>query len=273
VSGDDLPAAPAPRPVEVSWSAFGAGASLVILHGLFGSKRNWTSIASSLGRHHRVLAVDLRNHGMSPWDDRHDYPALAADIARFIELEAGGRAPVIGHSMGGKTAMMLALTRPDLVERLVVVDIPPAVSRGPIGDVLQILRSVPLERYAERAEVQAALAERIPDPKLRGFLMLNVVAGPDGLAWAVNLDALARHFDLIAGFPEVSSAGAFRQPTLFLVGGHSDYVRPEHHAEIRRLFPAATIEVLPGAGHWVHADAPAAFVASIERFLTHPRAG
>jgi esterase len=262
-----------PRPVEVAWSEFGAGEPLVILHGLFGSKRNWTSIAGTLGRHHRVLAVDLRNHGTSPWDDRHDYPALAADIARFIEREAGGRAAVVGHSMGGKTAMMLALTRPDLVERLVVVDIAPAVSRGPIGDVLAMLRSVPLERFSERAEVQAALAGMIPDPKLRGFLMLNVVAGPTGLAWAVNLDALARHFDSIAGFPEVPSARAFPGPALFLVGGTSDYVRPEHHAEIHRLFPAATIEVIPGAGHWVHADAPAAFVAVLERFLRPPRAG
>ena len=262
-----------PRPVEVAWSEFGAGEPLVILHGLFGSKRNWTSVAGTLGRHHRVLAVDLRNHGTSPWDERHDYPALAADIARFIEREVGGRAAVVGHSMGGKTAMMLALTRPDLVERLVVVDIAPAVSRGPIGDVLTMLRSVPLERFSERAEVQAALAGMIPDPKLRGFLMLNVVAGPTGLAWAVNLDALARHFDLIAGFPEVPSARAFPGPALFLVGGNSDYVRPEHHAEIHRLFPAATIEVIPGAGHWVHADAPAAFVAAIEQFLTHARAG
>lgn len=256
-----------PRPVAVAWSEFGAGEPLVILHGLFGSKRNWTSIAGLLGRHHRVLAVDLRNHGTSPWDDRHDYPALAADVARFIEVEAGGRAPVVGHSMGGKTAMLLALTRPELVERLVVVDIPPAASRGPIGDVLQILRSVPLERFTARAEVQAALAAMIPDAKLRGFLMLNVVAGPGGLAWAVNLDALARHFDLIAGFPDVPTPRAFPGPALFLVGGRSDYVRPEHHAEIRRLFPAASIEAIPGAGHWVHADAPAEFVAAIERFL------
>jgi esterase len=265
VTDEPLPAAP--RPVEVAWTEFGAGDPLVILHGLFGSRRNWTSIASSLGRHHRVLAVDLRNHGTSPWDDRHDYPALAADIARFIEVEVGGRAPVVGHSMGGKTAMMLALTRPELVKQLVVVDIAPTVSRGPIGEVLQILRSVPLERFTTRAEVQAALAETIPDPKLRGFLMLNVVAGPTGLSWAVNLDALARHFDLIAGFPEVPTPRAYPGPALFLVGGNSDYVRPEHHTEMRRLFPAATIEVIPGAGHWVHADAPAAFVAALERFL------
>ena len=252
--------------VALSYSDSGAGEPLVILHGLFGSKRNWSSIAKRLGERHRVLAVDLRNHGESPWDERHDYPALAADVADFIDREIGRPAAVLGHSMGGKAAMMLALTRPDLVERLVVVDIAPARSSTSLATALHALQAVPLSAYGRRTEVEAALAESIPDPAVRGFLVLNLTNGPQGLAWTVNLDAIELHFDAIAGFPDIPLGQRYIGPTLFMAGGKSDYVRPEHRAEIMRLFPAATIEVIDGAGHWVHADAPGPFVDMVSRF-------
>jgi len=256
-----------PTPLELSVSEAGQGRPLVILHGLFGSKRNWSTVAHRLAATHRVIAVDLRNHGESPWQGRHDYPALAADVAAVIERRAGGAAAVLGHSMGGKAAMVLALSRPDLVERLIVVDIAPVRSTATPIEYVRAMRALPLERFTQRLDVKEALAPVIPDPLVRGFLALNLVSGPAGLSWAVNLEAIEANFPTILGFPEVAADCRFTKPTLFLAGGRSEYVRPEHEPEIRRLFPAARIEVIEGAGHWVHADAPEAFVAAVGRFL------
>ncbi|MEI6238848.1 MAG: alpha/beta fold hydrolase [Planctomycetia bacterium] len=253
--------------VDLAFDERGAGPPLVVLHGLFGAKRNWASIAKALAARHRVLTVDLRNHGGSPWDAVHDYPALAGDVARFIRTHVGGPAAVLGHSMGGKAAMILALEEPELVERLVVVDIPPAASRVTLGDALRAMREVPLAACTRRTEVDAALATSIADPAVRAFLVQNVATGPNGLAWAIHLDALERNFAAIVGFPHVAAGCVFQRPTLFVVGERSDYVRPEHHAEIGRLFPAATIEVVAGAGHWVHAEAPEAFLGVVSGFL------
>jgi esterase len=253
--------------VELAIAEAGSGDPLVILHGLFGSKRNWSSIAKQLADSRRVVTVDLRNHGASPWDPVHDYPALAADVARLVETRLGGRAAIIGHSMGGKAAMMLALERPDLVERLVVVDIAPAPSPGSSRDFLRAMQAVPLAECSRRADVEAALASDVPDAAVRTFLVANIVAGPDGLAWGVNLDAIARHFDAIMDFPDVPAGRTFAGPVLFLAGGRSPYVQPHHHAAITRLFPAARVETIPDAGHWLHADAPAAFLDAVRRFL------
>lgn len=253
--------------VELSFTDMGAGKPLVILHGLFGSKRNWTNIAHRFAAGRRVLTADLRNHGESPWDARHDYPAMAEDVAELIRAQVGGPADVVGHSMGGKVAMMLALDLPELVERLVVVDIAPAVSTGTPVEYLRALRSLPLDRFSNRADVKDALAGAIPDPAMRAFLMLNLATGPTGLSWTVNLDAIDTNFPTILGFPAVPPGRRFKKPALFLVGDRSDYVRPHHRPEIERLFPAATIEVIDGAGHWVHADAADAFVTTVTRFL------
>ncbi len=256
-----------PRPIELAISESGAGSPLVILHGLFGSKRNWASVANRLAATHRVIAVDLRNHGESPWDARHDYPALAGDVAGVIDRCVGGPAAVLGHSMGGKAAMVLALARPDLIERLVVVDIAPVRSTATPIEYVRAMRALPLAAFSQRLDVKEALAPAIPDPLVRGFLTLNLGSGPAGLTWTVNLEAIEHNFDMILGFPDVPAGWSFAKPALFLTGGRSEYVRPEHHAEILRLFPAATIEVIERAGHWVHADAADAFVAAVDAFL------
>jgi pimeloyl-ACP methyl ester carboxylesterase len=129
------------------------------------------------------------------------------------------------------------------------------------------MRDLRLEAFSSRLDVKEALADAIPDPAIRGFLTLNVIPGPDGLAWTVNLAAIEDHFESILGFPAFPAGTSFGKPTLFLAGGKSAYLRPEHHAEIMRLFPAATIQVIEHAGHWVHADAPEAFVATVQRFV------
>ena len=253
--------------IDLACDERGAGAPLVILHGLYGSKRNWASIAARLAARRRVLAVDLRNHGDSPWDAAHDYPALAADVARLIETRIGGPADVLGHSMVGKAAMMLALDRPDLVARFVAVDIAPAPSPGTAAVAPRVLRAVSLEGLSRRGEVEAALAVSIPDPTVRAFLVTNVRGGPEGLAWTINLEALDRHFEEILAFPAVRPGTRFDKPGLFIAGGRSDYVRPEHRPVIERLFPRAAVHVVAGAGHWVHAEAPGPFLEVVEWFL------
>jgi len=256
-----------PLALELSISEYGEGPPLVVLHGLFGSKRNWATVAHRLAVGRRVITVDLRNHGDSPWDDSHDYPAMAADVARVIERYAGSHADVLGHSMGGKVAMVLALAHPEFVDRLIVVDIAPTRSTATPIEFVRAMRALPLETFASRLDVKEALAAAISDPAVRGFLILNLVSRPTGLAWTVNLDALENNFDKILGFPEIPAGKAFTKPTLFIAGGRSAYVQPAHYTEIRRLFPSATIDVIEGAGHWVHADAAEAFVASVRRFL------
>lgn len=253
--------------VDLSVSVFGEGPPLIVLHGLFGSKRNWATVAHRLAVGRRVITVDLRNHGESPWHDAHDYPAMAEDVARVIERYAGGHADVLGHSMGGKVAMVLAISHPELVDRLIVVDIAPTRSTATPIEFVRAMRGLPLETFSSRLDVKEALADAIPDPAIRGFLTLNVIPGPNGLSWTVNLAALEAHFDSILGFPNFPPGMSFTKPTLFLGGGKSAYLRPEHHAEIMRLFPAAAIQVIEQAGHWVHADAPEAFVAAVHRFL------
>ncbi|MGA1619143.1 MAG: alpha/beta fold hydrolase [Pirellulales bacterium] len=253
--------------LELSFNEYGAGPPLVVLHGLFGSKRNFSAIARRLADAFQVITVDLRNHGESPWDNRHDYPALAADVAQLIERQLGGPAAVIGHSMGGKAAMLLALTRPELVERLVVVDIPPARSRGTPIDYVHAMQAVPLAQLSRRSEVEEALATVIVDPVVRGFLVTNIASRPDGLAWIPNLDAIERQFDTILDWPTLPPGTHYRGPTLFLTGAKSSFVTPEHEPVIRQLFPAARLEQIAAAGHWVHAEQPEAFLAAVRRFL------
>ena len=254
--------------VELSFSEWGAGPPVVILHGLFGSKRNWSSIARQLASAFHLYAVDLRNHGASPWDKQHDYPAMASDVARLIEQKVGPPVTLIGHSMGGKVAMYLALTRPELVERLMVVDIPPARSRGTPISYVHAMQAVPLAQLSRRSEVEQALAETIADPVVRGFLVTNIISRPDGLAWAVNLDAIERQFDMILDWPGTAAEQRFVGPTRFIRGNRSAFIKPAHEAIIQKLFPAATTESVIGAGHWVHAEQPAAFLEAVQRFLT-----
>lgn len=253
--------------LTLSFSEVGEGPALVILPGLFGSKRNWTSMARALGDTRRVITVDLRNHGESPWDDLHDYPSMAADVAALLESLGVGSAALLGHSMGGKVAMTLALTRPELIERLIVVDIAPVRSTANTRAVLQAMQDVPLESIRTRSEAKASMAEAVPSAGVRDFLALNLVGGPDGLTWGVNLAALDRNFESILGFPALPEGVRFEKPTLFVAGGRSRYVLPEHHTEIHRLFPSARIETIPAAGHWVHAEAPAEFLATVSGFL------
>ncbi|WP_439576268.1 alpha/beta fold hydrolase [Elioraea sp.] len=249
----------------------GEGPPVVILHGLFGSAQNWGTVAKRLAATHRMIAADLRNHGSSPHTAAMDYPAMAADVAALIEARADGRAAVIGHSMGGKVAMWLALTRPELVERLVVVDVAPVSYRPALQAYAAAMRALPLRAGMRRAEADAALAPAIADPGERAFLLQNLQFDAAGApAWRLNLAAIEPAVPVISAFPDPPAGARYAGPALIVSGERSGYVRAEHHPTVLGLFPRAAFVVVPGAGHWVHAEAPEPFLRAVAPFLAMP---
>lgn len=256
----------------LTFTAYGQDAALpplLVVHGLFGSARNWGVIARHLSEARRVIAVDMRNHAGSPWTASHRYDELAADLAEVIQAELG-HADVLGHSMGGKAAMMLALTRPELVDRLVVADIAPVAYGHSQTPLIHAMRGLDLTGLTSRSEADRRLAPAVPDPATRAFLLQSLDLKTAPPRWRLNLDVLEAEMPAIVGWPE-PAAGRFDGPALFLSGALSTYVLPEHRPRIKALFPQARFARLPGAGHWLHADRPREFEAAVAAFLAAGR--
>ena len=253
--------------LELAYTETGEGPPLVILHGLFGSSRNWASIARRLGETHRVFAVDLRNHGASPWAETMDYGEMAEDVRAFLARHGLAGATVMGHSMGGKTAMRLALDHGLDVGRLIVVDIAPVTYTHTHGPIVAALRAVDLTAAGRRADVDRQLQVAIPDADLRSFLIHNLVSEDGWLHWRINLAALAANMNNLIGFPEDLAGLTYGGPAHFLRGAASDYVQESYHARIRELFPKAEIDSVPEAGHWVHAEQPVVFLERVRSIL------
>ena len=254
--------------LPLSFRREGAGAPLLILHGLFGSARNWRSMARRLAPAYDVLTVDLRNHGDSPHADAMSYLAMAEDVAALIETETSAPVTLLGHSMGGKVAMTLALRQPALLERLVIVDIAPMAYTDRFGHLVAALRALPLETLKRRGDADALLAESVGDAALRAFLLHNLVDdGSGGWRWQCNLPAIAAALPAIVGNVDAAQSARFDGPCQLIRGGRSDSVPPEIEGEIRRRFPAAVIDTLASAGHWPHAEQPEAFHATLSAFL------
>ncbi len=264
-------------PVDLSLREYGKPGvgrlPLVLVHGLFGSSANWHGIARRLALERRVLVPDLRNHGDSPWDERMDYPSMAADLVALLDRLAIARAHLAGHSMGGKAAMWLALGTPDRVGSLVVADMAPVTYPSRHGILVDNLARLPLSEIRDRRDADAWLAPQIPSAAVRGYLLQNLVRERDPASdaygrwrWRVNLPALARSMDAILGFPN-SGGRTFPGPVLFVYGGRSGYVTGEGLPRIRELFPLARLRSIPQAGHWVYADQPDAFAAGVGGFL------
>ncbi|WP_299550506.1 alpha/beta fold hydrolase [uncultured Tateyamaria sp.] len=235
---------------------------VLIAHGLYGSGRNWGVIAKRLSDTRRVITVDMRNHGNSFWSDAHGYADLAADLAEVIDT-LGGPMDVVGHSMGGKAAMMLALTRPDAVRRLVVGDIAPVGYGHSQMQYIDAMRAVDLTNVARRSEANDQLAAQGVEPALCSFLTQSLDVAQK--RWRLNLDALAANMPAILDFPTMTAS--FDGPTLFLSGGSSDYVTRDYRPIIRTLFPSARFVKIPNAGHWLHADDPRAFEGTVRAYL------
>ncbi len=235
---------------------------LLIAHGLYGSARNWGVIARRLSDERQVIAADMRNHAYSFWNDQHGYSELAQDLAEVID-SIGGAADVVGHSMGGKTAMVLALKHGNKVRKLVVADIAPVSYGHSQIKYIEAMRAVDMSHVERRSDAESQLADQGVEKALQSFFTQSLDV--ENKKWRLNLDVLAHEMPKIMGFPEVS--GNWDGPTLFLSGAASDYVLPEYRDQIRQMFPAARFAKIPGAGHWLHAEKPREFEAAVRTFL------
>jgi pimeloyl-ACP methyl ester carboxylesterase len=243
----------------------GAGPPVVLLHGLLGAGRNFGTIQKALAARWRVLALDLRNHGHSPHAAGMTYAEMAADVAETLRDAGAWPAAVIGHSMGGKVAMALALAEPDGVARLLVADIAPVPYRAAeFRAYVAAMQAIALRPGLTRREADAALAPAVAAPALRGFLLQNLLFAEDPPRWRIGLAEIAAGMDDITDWPDLP--GCYGGPVLVLSGDRSDYVRPEHHALFRHLFPSVQFRTMP-AGHWLHADNPQGFLTAATAFL------
>ena len=249
------------------------GSPIVFCHGLFGQGRNWTAVAKALADAHRTVLVDLPHHGRSPWLESFDYLEVADQLADLLGRLFGrdDAVTLVGHSMGGKAAMVTALRAPELVGRLCVVDIAPVDygSSGEFAGYVEAMQALDLDSLERRADADAALQSAVPIRTVRDFLLQNLQREGNGWRWQVNLEVLGRDLDALSAWPADRLAGLapFRGPVAWIAGADSPYVRMEQEAEMRRLFPHTRKVVIKGAGHWVHAQRPEV-VVEVLRQLT-----
>lgn len=246
-------------------------AAVVFLHGLFGQGKNFTQIAKNITPDYQSLLVDLPNHGRSDWTEHLDYTKMADLIAAELRAGIAAEQPVdlVGHSMGGKVAMTLALRHPELIGRLVVVDIAPVSSgrsTGQFKHLLDSLNELDLKNLSSRREADQQLQDLIPDSMTRGFLLQSLVKDEGGFRWLSNLDLLREELDVVSGFPDLTHT-QFDRPVLWVAGAESSYIAEEHRPVMRTLFPRASLLRLKNAGHWVHADQPDVFASVLRHFL------
>ena len=259
-----------------------SGPRVVFVHGLFGQGKNWTTIAKGLAADHRVTLVDLPNHGHSPWTDRVDYLDMAALLAAELE-QFGEPVTLVGHSMGGKVSMQLALRRPELLRALVVVDIAPVEyplqggrtddpdeEASPFAAFIAAMRAMDLDRLTTRSDADAALQAAVPSRMVRSFLLQSLVregSGGDGWRWRLNLELLERDLGELRGFPEPPPGAVFDGPVLWIAGANSAYVLDDDRPRMDALFPATRLVRIRNAGHWVHSEQPDIFLETLRRFL------
>jgi pimeloyl-ACP methyl ester carboxylesterase len=237
----------------------------VLLHGLLGTARNFGTLQRQVATSRRVVALDLRNHGASAHGDAMDYPTMAADVRETLAQHAALPAMIMGHSMGGKVAMRLALEHPDTVARLLVSDIAPVAYPATDGALVQAMAAITLSPGLTRASADAQLRTSVPDPAIRAFLLQNLRPG-ESPSWRVGLRQIAAALPAITGWPTPPTGATYGGPTLFVAGARSDYIEAAARPVIRGLFPEARFVKVKDAGHWVHADNPAAFLAVLEGF-------
>ena len=238
--------------------------ALLILHGFFASSRNWRQIAKKLAEYQHIYLLDMRNHGKSAHDAIMDYPSMAADIELFLDKQQLAQANILGHSMGGKAAMWLALSRPELINHLIVADIAPVSYRHSFANLIQALKLLPLEQLTNRKQADNLLSGAIPESSFRQFLLQNLVLKEGKYTWRIDLDIFAKTANNIIAFPDTNTLGPYPDKVLFLAGETSNYIAKEN---IYNLFPKAEIKTIAKAGHWLHAEQPDAFCDAVNAFL------
>ncbi len=253
----------------LQYTQVGQGEPLLILHGLFGSSKNWQSLAKQFAEHFTVYALDLRNHGSSFHDPLMNYEAMAEDVSALIKHLAIEHCHMIGHSMGGKTAMLLVQKSPQIVADLIVADIAPVVYQHSNSHIklIESILTVKLTEISSRSDVDRALKADIPDPMLRGFLLQNLIRDSDVWRWKVNWQAIQQQMHELVGFPLDATDWQIDIPTLFIRGENSEYIDAKGISTIHQHFSKASVETIERAGHWLHAEQPRRFVDSVLRFL------
>jgi len=252
--------------VKLWFETFGdpKGIPLIILHGFFASSRNWRMVAKELAIHRCVYTVDLRNHGESPHHTLMDYPSMAADLLKLMDEHNLTTINLLGHSMGGKVAMWLALNHPERIESLMVADIAPVSYQHSFDNLINALRSLPLTMIANRKQAEVFLADSIPDLNYRQFLLQNLLLKDNQYQWRINLDVFQKMAANIVAFPDTQHLQSFLGNALFIAGADSGYVKAEN---IINLFPGAQLKYVANAGHWLHVQQPAAFIEQLNHFL------
>ncbi len=251
--------------MKLNFRQAGEGRPLIILHGLFGSGDNWVTVTKPLAENFQVFVLDQRNHGRSPHSAEHSYPSMTADLVEFIEGYNLDSPFVLGHSMGGKTAIQLALTHPDLVSKLIVVDISPRYYTPHHQDVIAGLSAVDLVNLKSREQAEAAMLPHLPEVGVRQFLLKNLYRTESGgFDWRMNLKDIIKNIENIG---TENTGRPFNKPTLFLRGEKSRYIQEDDRVIISSLFSNSKIETIAGAGHWVQAEKPKEFVESVIHFL------
>jgi pimeloyl-ACP methyl ester carboxylesterase len=247
---------------------YGDGSPVIILHGLLGASGNWHTLSRTVfADHFHVYALDLRNHGRSPHNGVFDYPSMVGDVVAFMDARSLAQAAVLGHSMGGKVGMWLALRHADRVRRLISADMAPRAYPPHHMHLLNSLRSIDLEQYDSRGAIDESLAVKIESLPVRQFLLKNLHSDGEGrYSWKMNLDAIYRNYPRIN--EGIQTSGRFEKPALFIKGGKSSYITDQDRPQIESLFPNARFAELPAAGHWLHAEAPREFASLVVDFLS-----
>lgn len=252
--------------MTLNYKEFGQGEPLIILHGLFGTLDNWQTLAKRFAEHNMVFIVDQRNHGKSPHVPEHSYALMAEDLREFMESNYMYKAHILGHSMGGKAAMKFALTYPDMVDKLTIVDISPRANKGGHEAIFNALFSLDLDKIENRKAADLQLQDLIPDFGIRQFLLKNITRKKEGgYRWKMNLSALHTHYQEILA--ETTGDEIFEGESLFIRGEKSNYVLDSDMAQILEYFPAAQLETVADAGHWVHAEQPEKLFQLVSKFL------
>jgi len=251
----------------LNYQQLGNGKDIILIHGLFGRLENLNMVAKALAENYRVTSVDVRNHGDSFHHSLMDYPAMAQDIVEVMQYLAINSATVLGHSMGGKIAMELALTSPELVEKLIIADIAPVEYPPHHSEIITGLKSLDLSQLTQRKDADKQLAQYVDNIGVRQFLLRNLSSDNGQFSFKCNIDNIAKNYPNI--MKTYQGTNTYQGPTLFIKGANSDYILPEHRTEILRLFPQSRARVIQAAGHWLHAEKTIAFNRSVENFLTN----
>lgn len=252
--------------MNLNFKEFGQGDPVIILHGLFGTSDNWQTLAKKLAENYSVYIIDQRNHGRSPHDDEFNYQVMAEDLKKFMEDNWMYSARIIGHSMGGKTAMQFATFYPDMVEKLIVVDIANEQYEGGHELIFEALLGLDIENTKSRKEADAFLQSKIEDFGVRQFLLKNLTRNKEGkYVWKMNLPIIHQNYQAILS--KIEAEELFDGATLFVKGGLSKYITDTNFEQTKSLFPNAELVTIDNVGHWVHAEAPIELLKILEKFL------